>query len=228
MPTFDRPPTADTEPVRPPRRVPRGLVTAYFAGGLALLLVGTVAVFYLAVTAFDHPRPKVTALPSRTAPSSSAPASGGPGALEPTSSGPIRNRVGPQQVAMGKPVVIIGEDDAKFQITVRTLKFRKSGCDPYAVKAKYGGYLPTEITLKVISGEPEVNIFDFRFERPDGTLLDTVGGSGCEKNAILLMRRVVAGRTYKVTAVFDVPADLKGHVDFSYPYLDSAAQWKVR
>lgn len=229
---IERPPTADTE--RPtsaasPRRVPRALVTAYFAGGLVLLLIGTITVFYLAVTIYDRPRTTAAVLPSagHSRPTPSVTRSR-PGAAVPTSPGPIRNRVGPQHAVMGKTVTIVGDQDDKFEVTVKTGKFRRSGCNEYAVHPKHGGYLPAVITVKVLAGEPDVGVFNFRFERPDGTWLDTVGGSGCDENLTSLMHRVVAGRTYRATAVFDLPADLKGNVIFSYPYLDVAAQWKLK
>ena len=228
---IERPPTADTERPTPaaPRRIPRGLVTAYFAGGLVLLLVGTITAFYLAVTIFDKPRTTAADLAptgrSRSGPTATR---SGPRASAPASPDAIRNRIGPQRAAMGKTVTIAGDQDDKFEVTVKTGKYRRSGCNEYAVHPKHGGYLTAVITVKVLSGEPDVNIFNFRFERPDGTWLDTVGGSGCDDNLIALMHRVVAGHTYRATAVFDVPADLKGNVIFSYPYLDVAAQWKVK
>ena len=219
---IERPPTADTQRPTPPRRLPPGLVTAYFAGGLVLLLAGTITAFYLVVSIYDKLQ---TPLAGRSRP---AVTRSGPGGAPADSPDPIRNRVGPQRAAMGTPVTIVGDKDDKFEVTVQTGKFRKSACNEYAVHPKRGGYLPTVITIKVLAGEPDVSVASFRFERPDGTWLDTVGGSGCDENLISLMHRVVAGRTYRATAVFDLPADLKGNVILSYPYLDVAAQWKLK
>jgi hypothetical protein len=228
---IEPPPTADPERptyAGPPRRLPPGLVTAYFAGGLVLLVVGTITAFYLAAKIIDRPGTEVALRPSGDR-SRSAPATrSGPGTAAPASPDPIRNRIGPQRAAMGKTITIVGDNDDKFEVTVQTGKFRRSGCNEYAVHPKHGGYLPAKITVKVLSGEPDVGVFNFRFERPDGSWLDTVGGSGCDDSLTSLMHRMVAGRTYRATAVFDLPADLKGNVIFSYPYLDVAAQWKLK
>jgi hypothetical protein len=230
-----RPPDADTMPVQAaawtppvtarPRGPARGFFIAYFAAGLTLLLAGTVAVVVLAVHAYGpndqtplagastSPRPT----PGRTADRSTPAPSTGPNGVA----------LGPQRLAMGKTLSVTGEDGEKFQVTVKAGKFRRTGCDPYAVKPKNGGYLPTVVRVKVLEGVPDVSEFDFRFQKPDGAWLDSVGGSGCEDTAGGLFRRLTAGRTYSSTVIFDVPAAMKGEIVFVWPLRDVAGTWKV-
>ncbi|MET0495176.1 MAG: hypothetical protein ABW000_18805 [Actinoplanes sp.] len=200
-------------------KLSKRLLTAYFAGGIALLVAGTVAVFYLAVQVYGRPEPTTSVTIARGSPVTTSPSPVGP-------SGPLRARFGPERLANGKTFLVYGEGDAKFEVTVRTLKFRKSACSPYAVPAENGGYLPTELTVKVLEGEPEVTDYDFRFQQPDGTWLNAVGGSACDKGYASFVRRLVAGRTYRSTIVYDVP-NTKGDVVFVYPRTDALASWRV-
>jgi hypothetical protein len=231
------PPDNDTMPVQPavwvppavqrPRGPSKGFFIAYFAAGLALLLTGTLAVVYLAVRAYGNDndstptaaasQPVRVPTPGRTATRTTPPPSTGPNGVE----------LGPQRLAMGKALAVTGEGGERFQVTVKAGKFRKSGCDPYAVKPKKGGYLPTEVKVKVTEGVPDISDFDFRFQTPDGTWLDSVGGSGCEENYGGLFRKLSAGRTYSTTVIFDVPAAMKGDIVFVWPLQDVIGTWKV-
>jgi hypothetical protein len=228
------PPAADTMPVQPvawappappPRGPSKGFFIAYFAAGLTLLLAGAIAVVVLAVHAYapGNGEPSAAArntpraTPGRTA-EESTPA---------PSTGPNGRALGPQHLAMGGSLAVTGEDGAKFQVTVRAGKFRRTACDRYSVKPKHGGYLPTEIRVKVLEGVPDVSDFDFRFQKPDGQWLDSVGGSGCDKDYGALFRRLTAGRTYSTTVVFDVPAAMKGDIVFVWPLRDVIGTWKV-
>jgi hypothetical protein len=223
------PPPDDTVPAqvkpvvigRPRPRLSRRLVTAYFAGGLALLLAGTVAVFYLAIDVYGRATTATVTI-SRDARPDRSPVPVAP--LEP--SGPLLERIGPQRLANGEKFLIEGERGAKFEVTVRARKLRKTGCDGYAKKPKNGAYLPTELRVKVLSGEPDVSDYAFRFQRPDGTRLNSVYGSSCEKDYGAFVRRLVAGRTYKTTVVFDVPST-KGDIVFVYPTIDVIATWHL-
>jgi hypothetical protein len=237
-------PPDDTHPVAPPDvalagppRAPRpsnGFFITYFAIGVALLLAGTVAVVVLAIRAYAPPANETPLASGRTASATPGRTSDGPTTYPttypttpPPSTGPNGTALGPQRVTMGKALSVTGEDGAKFQVTVRAGKFRKTGCDPYAVKPKNGGYLPTEVKVKVLQGVPDVSEYDFRFQEPDGTWLDTVGGSGCETNTGGLFRRLVAGRTYTTTVIFDVPKAMRGDIVFVWPLRDVAGSWKV-
>jgi hypothetical protein len=223
------PPPDDTVPAqvkpivigRPRAPLSRRLVTAYFAGGLALLLAGTVTVLALAVDVYGRDT-TATVTVSRDARPARSPAPVAP--LEP--SGPLLERIGPQRLANGQTFVIEGERGAKFEVTVRARKLRRTGCDAYATKPKNGAYLPTELRVKVLSGEPEVSDFAFRFQEPDGTRLHSAYGSNCEKDYGAFVRRLVAGRTYKTTVVFDVPS-AKGDIVFVYPTIDVIATWHL-
>jgi hypothetical protein len=225
-------PGAETVPVQPvswapppraPRGPSRGFFIAYFAAGLTLLLAGTVAVVVLAVQAYGPQEGKPSAAGSAPA----TPAHTDNESTPAPSTGPNGLALGPQRLAMGKPLAVTGEDGAKFEVTVKAGKFRRSACDRYSVKPKNGGYLPTQIRVKVIEGVPEVSDFDFRFEKPNGQWLDSVGGSGCDANYGALFRRLTAGRTYSTTVVFDVPAAMKGQIVFVWPLRDVVASWKV-
>jgi hypothetical protein len=143
--------------------------------------------------------------------------------------GPTTVALGPQQLAMGRALAVTGEHREKFEVTVIAGKFRKSGCDEFAVKPKHGGYLPATVRVKVLDGVPDVSEFDFRFQKPDGEWLDSVGGSGCETTGSTgLFRRLEAGRTYVTTVVFDVPRPpLKGDIVFVWPLQDVIGSWKV-
>ncbi|MEV4639271.1 hypothetical protein AB0J80_18145 [Actinoplanes sp. NPDC049548] len=223
-------PAGQGRPVRVGRgtgRLSRRLVIAYFAAGLALLLAGTVAVFYLAIKVYAPAVPEAQVTATREFPSAApSHAPSPPARVEPST--PLRARFGPQQLANGKPFVMRGEGDSKFQITVKAGKFRRSGCDPYAVKPEEGGYLPVKLTLKVLQGEPEVSEYAFRFQKPDGDWLPSVGGSGCDgRDYGGFFRRLSAGRTYTSSVVFDVPS-AKGDIVFVYPLMDVVAAWKVR
>jgi hypothetical protein len=229
VPPVPAPPGDDTVPAqvrpvvaaRPPRKLSRRVVTAYFAGGLALLLAGTIAVIYLAVSVYDRAATTTVAVSRGSSPAAS-PAS--PAPVLPSE--PLLERIGPQRLANGQKYLIEGERGAKFEITVRARKFRKTGCDSYAQKPKNGGYLPTELRVKVLSGEPDVSEYAFRFQERDGTRLNSVYGSSCEKDYGALVRRLVAGRTYKTTIVFDVPST-KGDIVFVYPTIDVIATWHL-
>jgi hypothetical protein len=209
---------------RTPGRLSRRLVVAYFAGGLALLLAGTVAVVYLAAGIYDRAvTTEITV--SRGAPATGAPEKApAPASVEP--SGPLLERIGPQRLANGDKFVVEGERGARFEVTVRARKFRKSGCDAYAKKPENGGYLPTELRVKVLAGEPDVTAYAFRFQQRDGTWLNSAYGSSCDKDYGGLVRRLVAGNTYKTTVVFDVP-NTRGDIVFVYPTIDVAAVWHV-
>jgi hypothetical protein len=213
------------QPVGPGRaKLSRRLVTAYFAGGLALLLAGTVAVVYLTLEAYDRGN-HVTVTVSRGSQPLAGPASKAtPSPVEP--SGPLLERIGPQRLANGEKFVVLGERGAKFEVTVRARKFRKTGCDSYAQKPENGGYLPTQLQVKVLSGEPEVSDYAFRFQQPDGTRSTSAYGSNCEKDYGAFVRRLVAGRTYRTTVVFDVPND-SGDIIFVYPTIDVLATWHL-
>jgi len=217
------PPADDTVParLRPVAigrpRLSRRLVTAYFAGGLALLLAGTVAVVYLSIDAYGRAG-QATVTVSR------GPKPAVPGPVE--SSGPLLERIGPQRLANGEKFVVQGERGVKFEVTVRARKFRKTGCDAYARKPEHGGYLPTQLQVKVLSGEPEVSDYAFRFQQPDGTWLNSGYGSSCEKDYGAFVRRLVAGRTYRTTIVFDVP-NAVGDIVFVYPTIDVIATWHL-
>lgn len=222
------PPADDTVPARlrpvviGRPKLSRRLVTAYFAGGLALLLAGTVAVVYLTAQAYGRAG-RVTVTVSR----GSQPAGGPVGTATPSPvepSGPLLERIGPQRLANGEKFVVLGERGAKFEVTVRARKFRKTGCDSYARKPEHGGYLPTQVQVKVLSGEPEVSDYAFRFQQPDGTWLNSGYGSSCEKDYGAFVRRLVAGRTYRTTIVFDVP-NATGEIVFVYPTIDVIATW---
>jgi hypothetical protein len=215
---------AEMKPVvigRPRRKLSRGLVTAYFAGGLVLLLAGTVAVFYLAVDIYSQATKTNVAASRDPQPTRRAES---PAPVEP--SGPLLERIGPQRLANGQKYLIKGERGAKFEVTVRARKLRKSGCDAYAMKPKNGAYLPTELRVKVLAGEPDVTDYAFRFQQRDGTRLNSAYGSGCEKDYGAFVRRLVAGRTYKTTIVFDVP-NTKGDIVFVYPTIDVIATWHL-
>jgi hypothetical protein len=233
-------PPTDTHPVAPPDvalagppRAPRpsnGFFITYFAIGVALLLAGTVAVVVLAVRAYAPPANETPLAGRRSASATPGWTSDDPTTYPttpPPSTGPNGTALGPQRLAMGKALSVTGEDGAKFQVTVRAGKFRKTGCDPYAVKPKIGGYLPTEVKVKVLQGVPDVSEYDFRFQEPDGNWLDSVGGSGCELNSGGLFRRLVAGRTYTTMVIFDVPKAMKGDIVFVWPLRDVAGSWKV-
>ena len=212
-------------PPSPPRRrgLSRGLVTTYFAAGVVLLLAGIVTVVYLSAKRYASGSSKshtpVAASPFR--PFTPPPPSASP------SVDPLRVRLGPERLAMGKSVIIIGEKDAKFQVTVKAGKYHKTACDSYSVKPKNGGYLPARITVKVLQGEPDVSEYAFRFQKPDGTWLPPVGGSGCETEYGSFARRLSAGRTYSVMVVYDIPRTRKGDIVFVWPLLDVAASWHV-
>jgi hypothetical protein len=224
------PPAADTMGVQPvswtppppaPRGPSRGFFIAYFAAGLTLLLAGTVAVVVLAVQAYGRPQDR------NTSAAGSAPATTEDRSTAAPSTGPNGIALGPQRLAMGEPLAVTGEDGARFEVTVKAGKFRRSACDRYSVKPKNGGYLPTEVRVKVIEGVPEVSDFDFRFEKPNGQWLDSVGGSGCDANYGALFRRLTAGRTYSTTVVFDVPAAMKGQIVFVWPLREVVGSWRV-
>ncbi|GAA3912771.1 hypothetical protein [Actinoplanes auranticolor] len=226
------PPADDTVPAqmkpvvigRPRKRgaLSRRLVTAYFAVGVVLLLAGTAAVVYLAAGIYDRAATEINA-------ASPVPRASGrvtaPGLIEP--SGPLLERIGPQRLGAGEKFVVEGERGVKFEVTVRAGKFRKTGCDAYARKPENGGYLPTELRVKVLAGEPDVTDYAFRFQQRDGTWLNSAYGSNCEKNYGAFVRRLVAGRTYKTTIVFDVP-NTKGDIVFVWPTIDVIATWQVR
>ena len=220
VPSADDTVRAQQKPImigRPRKGLSRRVVTAYFAGGLALLLAGTVAVVYLALGIYDR-----AAVPPRAVNRGLPPSAAAPAPIEP--SGPLLERIGPQRLANGQKFVAEGERGAEFEVTVRARKFRRSGCDDYARKPENGGYLPTELSVKVLSGEPDVSEFAFRFQLADGTRLNTGYGSNCEKDYGALVRRLVAGRTYRTTVVFDVPS-AKGDIVFVYPTIDVIATW---
>jgi hypothetical protein len=210
-------------PPSPPRRrgLSRGLVTTYFAAGVVLLLAGLVTVVYLSAKRYGSPKS-----PTTVADGPFRPASASPGSAS-ASVDPFRVRLGPERLAMGKSVVLTGERDAKFQVTVKAGKFHRAACDSYSVKPKNGGYLPTRITVKVLQGEPNVSEYAFRFQKPDGTWLPPVGGSGCETEYGTFTRRLSAGRTYSVMVVYDIPRARKGDIVFVWPLVDVAASWHV-
>jgi hypothetical protein len=225
------PPADDTVPAqlkpvvigRPRTRgaLSRRLVTAYFAVGLVLLLAGTAAVVYLAAGIYDRAATELNA-------ASPAPRASGrvtaPGLIEP--SGPLLERIGPQRLANGEKFVVEVERGVRFEVSVRAGKLRKTGCDSYARKPENGGYLPTELRVKVLAGEPDVTDYAFRFQQRDGTWLNSAYGSNCDKNYGAFVRRLVAGRTYKTTIVFDVP-NTKGDIVFVWPTIDVIATWHL-
>ncbi|WP_305786285.1 hypothetical protein [Symbioplanes lichenis] len=217
---------------RGPRRVSRKLVTTYFAGGLALLLLGAVAVVYLtyralgpddstlATSSDDLPAASTSRTPARTPSSLPSPKP----ATEPSE--PLRARFGPQKLRDGQSFVMRGEGDARYRLTLKAGKFHKGGCGNYGVKPANGGYLPVKLTLKVLEGEPEVSEYSFRFQNADGKWLNSVGGSGCDVDDYLgFFRRQSVGRTYTSTVVFDVAAR-KGEIVY-VPLMDVAAEWKL-
>ena len=132
--------------------------------------------------------------------------------------------MGPQRLANGETFLVEGERGARFEVTVRARKVRRTGCDSYARKPENGGYLPTELRVKVLAGEPDVTDYAFRFQQRDGTWLNSAYGSNCDKDYGAFVRRLVAGRTYRTTIVFDVP-DTRGDIVFVYPTIDVAATW---
>jgi hypothetical protein len=206
-----------------PRRSIGGFFIVYFAVGLALLTAGVITVVVLLLRPQNQHHPRATGLPTRSR-SVAAPSA--------TSAGPGPNgaALGPQRLAMGQTLSVTGEKGERFQVTVIAGKFRKTGCNPYAVKPQKGGYLPTTVRVKVLDGVPDVSEFDFRFEKPDGEWLDSVGGSGCQEvtGSTGLFRRLAAGRTYVTTVVFDVPRPpLKGDIVFVWPLEDVIGSWKV-
>ncbi|MGA5304014.1 hypothetical protein ACPCHT_29110 [Nucisporomicrobium flavum] len=202
----------------------KGLITAYFAGGLALLLAGAVAVVYLGAKVYARSLPRTTVTVTREYPSAK-PSAPHPGAVEPSSS--LRARFGPQRLTNGRSFTMRGEGDARFQVTVKAGKFRKRACDELAVQPKEGGYLPVKLSVKVLEGEPDISEYAFRFQKPDGDWLPSVGGTACEGNDFGgFVRRLSAGRTYSTTVVFDIPST-KGDIVFVYPLLDVAASWRI-
>jgi hypothetical protein len=210
-----------------PRRSIGGFFTAYFAVGLALLVAGFITMVVLVLRPQNDHRANGPVVPaaSGTKPTT---ASRAPKTPESAGPGPNGAALGPQQVKMGKALAVTGENGEKFEVTVTAGKFRKSGCNPYAVKPSHGGYLPTTVKVKVLDGVPDVSEFDFRFQKPDGEWLDSVGGTGCESNASGLFRRLTAGRTYTTTVIFDVPKPpLKGDIIFVWPLQDVIGTWKV-
>jgi hypothetical protein len=223
-PLPDDPYPAWMRPAAPPpapRRSLSGFFTVYFAAGLALLVAGFITVVVLVLRPQNDHRangPVVTAT-SGAAPKKSTPSAG---------PGPNGAALGPQLLKMGKPLAVTGENGERFEVTVIAGKFRKTGCNPYAVKPSRGGYLPTTVRVKVLEGVPDVSEFDFRFQKPDGEWLDSVGGTGCESSATGLFRRLTAGRTYVTTVIFDVPKPpLKGDIVFVWPLQDVIGDWKV-
>jgi hypothetical protein len=204
-----------------------GFFTAYFTAGLALLLVGFIIVVILVLRPQSGHHATGTALPATSATDSAA----GPTTEATTAPTPDSNgaTLGPQQLTMGKTLRVTGENGEKFEVTVIAGKYRRTACDQYSVKPKNGGYLPTTVRVKVLEGVPEVSEFAFRFEKPDGEWLDSVGGSGCETTGSSgLFRRLTAGRTYTTMVVFDVPKQpLKGNIVFVWPLEDVIGSWKV-
>jgi hypothetical protein len=205
---------------RPRGRLSRRLVTAYFAGGVTLLLAGTITVMYLAVGIYSRAMTTTVTVSREPLP---AGRTASPGPIEP--SGPLLERIGPQRLANGGTFLVEGERGARFEVTVRARKPRKTGCDAYAKKPK-GSYLPAELRVKVLAGEPDVSDFAFRFQRPDGTRLNSAYGSNCEKDYGAFVRRLVAGRTYRTTVIFDVPST-KGDIVFVWPTIDVIATWHL-
>ncbi|MEV6843529.1 hypothetical protein [Actinoplanes sp. NPDC051411] len=209
------PPPAVPPPPPSPRRWLGGFFIAYFAAGLALLAVGVIAVVVLVLRPPHDDRANA---PLR-------PVASGAGTTEPSAAATL----GPQLLTMGKPLAVTGENHEKFEVTVAAGKYRKTACNEYAVKPRNGGYLPATVRVKVLDGVPDVSEFDFRFQKPDGEWLDSVGGSGCETTGSTgLFRRLTAGRTYVTTVVFDVPKQpLKGDIVFVWPLQDVIGSWKV-
>jgi hypothetical protein len=205
-----------------PRRSVSGFVVAYFAAGLVLLMAGVIVVVVLVLRPQYERRAHGPVRPSFSGSSSAKPAPS-------PSLGPNGTTLGPQLLAMGQTLPLTGEDGEKFEVTVVAGKFRKTACDQYSVKPRNGGYLPTTVRVKVLDGVPDVSEFDFRFQKPDGEWLDSVGGSGCDTTGSTgLFRRLTAGRTYTTTVIFDVPPrPLKGDIVFVWPLQDVAGTWKV-
>jgi hypothetical protein len=208
----------------PKRKISRGLVTAYFTVGVVLLLVGLGAVVVLSRKVYGGtPGNQVQAGPTLTIPSF-APLPD----PQPTESAPLRNRLGPTRLTMGQSITLSDPDsDAQVRVTVKAGKWRSKGCNPYAVKPEHGGYLPVEVSVKVLRGEPDISDYDFRFQDPEENWLDSVGGSGCDDNYGAFVRRLVAGRTYTKKNVYDVP-NTKGEIALVWPSpLDASALWHV-
>lgn len=211
-----------------PRRPTRGFFTAYFAAGLALLMAGLVFVVVLLLRPRDAHLADPAVLPSLSGPAVSGPAAAVGSAVSP-SLGPNGATLGPQRLAMGKTLPVTGENGEKFQVTVVAGKYHRTACDEYSVQPKNGGYLPTTIRVKVLEGVPDVSEFAFRFQKPDGEWLDSVGGTGCVTTGSTgLFRRLTAGRTYTTMVVFDVPKQpLTGDIVFVWPLEDVIGSWKV-
>ena len=209
------PPADETVRVEPPRRLlTPPVVTTFFVVGIVLLIAGLVTVVRLTDKVYDRPSALTPA-----ATTSKVPASPVPSSL-------LRNRLGPTRLAMGQSIIVTGDVDSKFQVTVKARTFHRSACDAYGVKPKLGGYLPVDVTIKVLQGEPDISPFAFKFQQPDGTWLDAVGGSGCDDNFGALVRRLVAGRTYRATLVFGTP-NTKGEIVLAWPLTDVVAAWRV-
>jgi hypothetical protein len=223
-------PAAAIKPVRigrGSRKLAKGWVTAYFAGGIVLLLLGVAAVVVLSVRTYgqDVSEDATVTISGGSGPAvSRSQPSKGPSA----SPDPARARIGPQRLANGQGFVMTGENNSKFEITVKAGKFRRTACDAYSPKPERGGFLMVQLKLKVLEGEPDVSEFAFRFQEPDGSWLPSAYGGSCippdEYSAFF--RRLSAGRTYTSSILFDVPSK-KGDIVFVYPLKDVAASWKM-
>ncbi|WP_212997509.1 hypothetical protein [Winogradskya consettensis] len=223
-------PAVANKPVRigrGPRKLGKGWVTAYFAGGIVLLLLGVAAVVVLSVRTYgqDVSEDATVAISRGNGPTVSR---SQPPKTPSASPDPARARFGPQRLANGQGFVMTGEDNSKFEITVKAGKFRKTACDAYSPKPERGGFLMVQLKLKVLEGEPDVSEFAFRFQEPDGSWLPSAYGGSCippdEYSAFF--RRLSAGRTYTSSILFDVPSK-KGDIVFVYPLKDAAASWKM-
>ncbi|GAA2522003.1 hypothetical protein [Winogradskya humida] len=224
-------PAAAIKPVRigrGSRKLGKGWVTAYFAGGIVLLLLGVAAVVVLSVRTYGQDVSEDATVTISRGNNGATVSRSQPPKTPSASPDPARARFGPQRLANGQGFVMTGEDNSKFEITVKAGKFRKTACDAYSPKPEHGGFLMVQLKLKVLEGEPDVSEFAFRFQEPDGSWLPSAYGGSCipPDEYSGFFRRLSAGRTYTSSILFDVPSK-KGDIVFVYPLKDVAASWKM-
>jgi hypothetical protein len=120
----------------------------------------------------------------------------------------------PELLKLGETLVVTSDKGDAYEVTVKNKKFRKKGCDPYALKPENGGYLVADVAVKVTKGNADISPYDFHLAAADGSTAGNTASvaSGCGDD-LDSVHRLKAGSRRSGQLVFDVGA-AKGDITY--------------
>jgi hypothetical protein len=133
-------------------------------------------------------------------------------------------------VALGSTITITGDDGARSEGTIRSVKTYKKACNSFSPEPENGEFVVVDVLVEQTKGTGSVNPLDFTFVGADGTTANGISAafSGCDKPSLSSTNSLHAGQKRAGKIAFDASSG-KGTVEWAPGGLgaDTVGSWKV-